>query len=342
MPEIVIVGAGVTGLYTAFVLARQGKAQDITVYARHLPGDLSIDYTSPRAGGNYSLGVISDSPLIMELSRQSWQGLERLSNEYAEDKAYLGRRRIFELWDSATAPKSLVSKVQQFIPDLEVIKDRKLLESKGADFGVCFTSFNFYGPMFIQFLKDQLESLGVRFVRRDLKSLGDAFDTETKVVFNCAGVTVDRLSDVHDSSVKPIRGSVVVVRAPHIQDNWALSEDGRPPTYLIPRPNSGGRVILGGYYQYGNASGETTGAEVASILDRTSRLCPDLLKYGQPEVIDVRAGLRPGRSGGPRIEREALNGRTVIHNYGAAGAGYQMGLGMAMKAAGLYLSSVKL
>lgn len=342
MPEIVVVGAGVTGLYTAFVLARQGKAQDVKVYSRHLPGDLSIDYTSPRAGGNYSLGVISDSPLIMELSRRSWQGLERLCNEYPEERSYLGRRPIFELWDAETAPKSLVSKVKKFIPDLEVITDDELLKSRGADFGVSFTSFNFYGPMFIQFLKDQLESLGVQFVRRDLKSLDEAFDPDTKVVFNCTGVTVDRLSDVNDSNVKPIRGAVVVVRAPHIQENWALSEGEKPPTYLIPRPNSGGRVLLGGYYQYGNASGQTTGMEVASILDRTSRLYPDLYKYGEPEIIDVRAGLRPGRSGGPRIEREILNGRTVIHNYGAAGAGYQMGLGMALKAVELYIPKVKL
>lgn len=35
------------GLTTALVLARKGYA--ITVVAQHLPGDLSIDYTSPWA-----------------------------------------------------------------------------------------------------------------------------------------------------------------------------------------------------------------------------------------------------------------------------------------------------
>lgn len=29
------------------------------------------------------------------------------------------------------------------------------------------------------------------------------------------------------------------------------------------------------------------------------------------------------REGGARVEKETINGRTILHNYGAAGAGYQ-------------------
>ncbi|KAG0166238.1 hypothetical protein DFQ30_007427 [Apophysomyces sp. BC1015] len=47
-PRIVVVGAGVTGLTTALLLKRRGY--DVDVIAKWLPGDLTIEYTSPWAG----------------------------------------------------------------------------------------------------------------------------------------------------------------------------------------------------------------------------------------------------------------------------------------------------
>ena len=44
-PHIVIIGAGVTGLTTAVFLAEEGYK--VTIVAAHVPGDSSIEYTSP-------------------------------------------------------------------------------------------------------------------------------------------------------------------------------------------------------------------------------------------------------------------------------------------------------
>lgn len=53
----------------------------------------------------------------------------------------------------------------------------------------------------------------------------------------------------------------------------------------------------------------------------------------ETEILATFAGLRPGRSGGARIEKEARSdGRIVVHNYGAGGTGYQAGFGMAVEA----------
>jgi len=43
--HIVVIGAGVTGLTTAAFLAEAGH--EVTVVAAHVPGDSSIEYTSP-------------------------------------------------------------------------------------------------------------------------------------------------------------------------------------------------------------------------------------------------------------------------------------------------------
>ena len=44
-PHIVVLGAGVTGLTSALFLAEAGY--EVTVVAAHVPGDSSIEYTSP-------------------------------------------------------------------------------------------------------------------------------------------------------------------------------------------------------------------------------------------------------------------------------------------------------
>lgn len=45
------------------------------------------------------------------------------------------------------------------------------------------------------------------------------------------------------------------------------------------------------------------------------------------EGVSLRAGLRPFRQGGIRLEVEALDGITLIHDYGHGGAGFTLSLG---------------
>jgi D-amino-acid oxidase len=44
-PTVVVLGAGVTGLTTALLLARSQKYH-VTVLAKHMPGEYSIEYVS--------------------------------------------------------------------------------------------------------------------------------------------------------------------------------------------------------------------------------------------------------------------------------------------------------
>lgn len=139
---------------------------------------------------------------------------------------------------------------------------------------------------------------------------------------------------VKDAASYPTRGQVVLVRAPGIRENVMRHGDGYE-TYVIPRPNSDGAVILGGYMQKGNSSGEVVDAETESILERTSKLVPEL-KIRSQDVLAVAVGLRPSRVGGARVEPESAGeGRLVVHNYGAGGTGFQAGMGMAVDAADL-------
>lgn len=49
--HIIVLGAGVTGLTSASFLAEAGY--EVTIIAAHVPGDSSIEYTSPWAGAHW-------------------------------------------------------------------------------------------------------------------------------------------------------------------------------------------------------------------------------------------------------------------------------------------------
>ena len=49
---LIVYSAGVSGLTTALLLAKNGN-HNITIIAKHMPGDYDIEYASPWAGANY-------------------------------------------------------------------------------------------------------------------------------------------------------------------------------------------------------------------------------------------------------------------------------------------------
>lgn len=111
-------------------------------------------------------------------------------------------------------------------------------------------------------------------------------------------------------------------------------------TYAIPRPGSG-TTVLGGCNIKDEWSTEVDEEMTREILGKCAELVPELCKDGRFEVIKAQVGLRPGRTGGARVEREAVRiggGRgevVVVHAYGMAGAGFQNSVGVAKKVVSL-------
>lgn len=73
-------------------------------------------------------------------------------------------------------------------------------------------------------------------------------------------------------------------------------------------------------------------------MKRCVELCPALTDGKGPEALSIirhGVGLRPMREGGPRVEKEKIDGLWVVHQYGHAGYGYQSSYGSAMAAAKL-------
>jgi D-amino-acid oxidase len=67
------------------------------------------------------------------------------------------------------------------------------------------------------------------------------------------------------------------------------------------------------------------------IMKRCIEISPSLVKEGQGieglDIIRHGVGLRPLREGGTRIEKDVIEGVSVVHNYGHGGFGYQASFG---------------
>ncbi|CDR47570.1 CYFA0S33e00562g1_1 [Cyberlindnera fabianii] len=333
MPEnqYVIIGAGIVGLYTTYELITNLGADPKTIHvvAEYLPGDQSINYTSPWAGGNFS-GISPSDPDSLAFDKFTYINLPKIQKLLGGPECGLDYKPSTELWES-DPPAEKVASLKTYMKDYRVLPKSELPE--GVKFGTKSTVWNFNCPIFLANLQKYLESIGVTFERRVITHISQAYlFSSTKYVFNCSGIGARFLGGVQDANVYPTRGQVVVARAPHIQENMMRWGEGYA-TYIIPRPHSNGELVLGGFLGKDDWTGDTFKEQTDDIIKRTTELLPEILD--KPLVISrVAAGLRPSRHGGVRIELEEIQaeGKVLIHNYGASGYGYQSGLGMAHKA----------
>ena len=195
-------------------------------------------------------------------------------------------------------------------------------------------------PQYLLWLQDWAKSLGVEVVKARLptsQGLEAALrEAERRAVWvgrrkadlflNASGLGAAKLCN--DTAMHPIRGQTVLVKGEAHATRTRIGEGYT--AYCIPRPGSG-QTILGGTKDVDNWNEEPDPAVTAKILERNSVLALELLtgSDGGFEVVSVQCGLRPGRHGGPRMERETVGGRKVVHAYGHASGGYQNSIGSA-------------
>jgi D-amino-acid oxidase len=98
---------------------------------------------------------------------------------------------------------------------------------RGAVTGVGMTILSLAPSSYLPWLKAQLEAHGVRFVRAKVDSLEEAAERvpnvgKVKCVVNATGLGAKSLIGCMDDKVEPIRGQVVLVRAPHVKTDIGL------------------------------------------------------------------------------------------------------------------------
>ncbi|CUM68150.1 uncharacterized protein PRCAT00005867001 [Priceomyces carsonii] len=313
---------GLTSAYT--LIENSVPGNEITLISKHFPGDLSSFYASPVAGAVTDCLKVTDSREL-EWYKYTYSNLGRLQ-ELLGEHCGLSQGFATEFWEK-DAPIDSINLMKHFTEDFEYVEVQN-----DATIGIRFKSWGFNTPLFLKTLTSFLVDKGVTLIKQELENISDAFNTKTKVVFNCSGLGARTLKGVEDLKVFPTRGQVVVVRSPHIKES--ILQWGNESTYVIVRPDSNHEVVLGGFYEPYNWNKDVLQHETLNILERTTKLCPQLLSnldsISGLQIVRVASAFRPSREGGPRLEKEtSKDGTVIIHNYGASGSGYSRCLGMA-------------
>jgi D-amino-acid oxidase len=314
--DVLVLGGGVVGLTTAIVLAESGKR--VRVWSRD-PAGMT---TSAVAGGLWWPYRIEPEKLVGEWALESLRVYEALADRPEETGV-----RLVPGVQAGTRPAELGPWAARVEGLREVGRDEL---PPGFASGLRARIPLIDMPVHLGWLRRRLEAAGGAVEAREAGSLARAQSRSgASVVVNCTGLGAREL--VPDPSVRPVRGQLVVVENPGVEE-WftAVDHASSATTYLLPQP---GRLLLGGTAEEDSWDLVPQEATAAAIVERCARIHPEV---GRAKVLGHRVGLRPARDTGVRIESERLpGGALLVHNYGHGGAGITVAWGCAGAAAAL-------
>ena len=301
--KVAIIGAGVSGLTCAAVLAESGF--EASVFAEQTGDDTN---SAAAAAIWYPYDVGPEAAVVpwalvgygrfLELTRNAVTGVSIIELRTFSRLGPISPPRWAEPFAprrvaARDLPKAFVSGFSLRVPLIETSKYLNYLRERVTKAGVSITG-------------------DVRF--ENVTAIDPRFD----LIVDCAGIGARELA--RDAELEPHRGQVAVVEK--IDLPYAVVCDDPPLMYAIPRSND---CVFGGTNEVSDDRTVNRSA-TASIISE----CERVLGVTASPLIRERVGLRPCRKSGVRLELERLaDGRRVIHNYGHGGAGFTLSWGCA-------------
>jgi D-amino-acid oxidase len=309
-PEVLVLGAGVSGLTTAVCLAESGMR--VRVSSRE----------PPHRSTSYAAGAIWSPYLVSHPNIDDW-----------------GRHTLDELAKLAGDRQTGVRMVTGTEAGRDPI-DAPPWATRVADYRRCtadelpdgFVSGWRYTvpvvdmPAYLSYLAQRLTQAGGRIEVDPAASLDDAFLDGASIAVNCTGFGAREL--VPDGALHPVRGQLVVADNPGVDEFFAEHTDDPAPTYYLPH---GEHIVLGGSTEPGRVDLRPDLGISTAIVARCAEIEPRLRGA---RVTGHRVGIRPMRPT-VRVEHERRRGRHLIHNYGHGGAGVSLSWGCAREVTGI-------
>jgi D-amino-acid oxidase len=299
--DVQVLGSGVVGLTTAITLAEA----DLRVCVRTASPPAAT--TSAAAGAVWGPVTCGPAARTYDWART---GLAVLRELEADPATGVRTRRGRELSRYPAQPPAWLD----LLGEPEFCRDDEL--PPGYVTGWRYTAPVVTMPVYLEYLAARLERAGVTIDVNPITSLTEvtAEDHGAPVIVNCTGAAARDL--VPDPAVHPIRGQVVVIANPGLEE-FSIDHSKEPGTvsYLFPHQDV---VLLGGTMDDGDWDTEPRPAVAERIIADCALIDP---RVREAEVLAHRVGLRPARPE-VRLEAEPLDGGRVLwHNYGHGGAG---------------------
>lgn len=348
--NIVVIGAGVSGLTSALDLKKANPKYDITIVAKHLPGDIDVDYVSPYAGANWSSLAAPDDKRLQDFDKPSYRVFMDLAE--SEPRAGIWTQTSYSyftdhfLKEAGGDTSKAIPWFKDFVKDYKILGKEELPD--GIRFGTLFTGVVISVPIYLNLLLSKVLEMGITVKRiKALKSVIEARNIhssgkEADLVINCSGLLAKQLKGFRDSNrTYPVRGQTL-----HVRNNSAkeMSVESFGPgfenemLYIMPR-KEGGSIIGGCFLESFNNTDEDKQL-TQRLVERAKKYAPEMFDPGyknnptEIDIIRVNVGLRPFREQGVRVEIDNDNS-WLIHNYGAGGGGYQGSYGFSGKVVAL-------
>jgi D-amino-acid oxidase len=303
--QVTVIGAGVSGLTTAVVLAEAGVR--VHVVAEDLPGRTSL-----AAGAMWGPYLVEPKEKVDEWSQHSLEVFRALADDPSTGVRITAGVEVSRYADAPPEWATTLPGFQPCGPD-EL--------PPGFTTGYRFEVPLIDMPVYLAYLQTRLLATGATVTQGTVADLDDP--ALGPVVVNCSGLGARQLAA--DNDLRPIRGQHVIVTNPGITEFF--SEDtGTSPDLLCIYPH-GDTVALGGTAIDGCDDPDPDLAAAEAILRRCTAVDPRL---AEARVLAHRVGARPTRPA-VRVEAEQRTaGRTVLHNYGHGGAGVTLSWGCAL------------
>ncbi|WP_407662738.1 FAD-dependent oxidoreductase [Mycobacterium tilburgii] len=305
--QIIVVGAGVSGLTSALCLAEAGWP--VRVWAAVPP----VQTTSVVAGAVW----LPPRPAERAVETLGWTEISLgVFRELATDPD-TGVRLTPALSVGDLSATEAMSSAARLVPELRPAEPTELPGGYQVGFRATVPMIDM--PHYLEYLMRRLAAAGCEIEQRPVRSLSEAAD-EAPIVINCTGLGARTL--VGDDTVRPLFGQHVVLANPGLQQLFL--ENNSEPEWVcyFPHPH---RVVCGGISIADRCNTSPEPDITDRILKRCRRIQP---KLRDAEVIETITGLRPGRPT-VRLEVEALGSARCIHNYGHGGNGVTLSWGCA-------------
>jgi D-amino-acid oxidase len=309
MTKIAIVGAGISGMSTAFLLMQ--KNYRITIYAKAF----SPNTTSNRAAAFWF-------PYHIRNDRRGIRWCQISYNYY---------ERLAEHQDTGISMRQLVKVLRKEVEEEEPIwidfmpaDSYRIIPSDGLSSNIAKV-YEVKVPLmetqiFLPYLQQVLQKNEVQFVKKEIENFSELTGSYD-IVINCSALGSKKLCS--DESIIPVRGQVGLL-AP--KNNLPIYLDNEKLLYIVPRRDA---IIVGGTYEENIETDTTERSTIERILNNAYEVFPELKEQ---QVIGSWAGLRPYR---PEVRVEHEEGTNIIHNYGHGGSGFTLSFGCAEEVAGL-------